>query len=98
MKQPLLAEAINKRQLVELRYSGWSRSVEPHTYGVDSKGEEKLLCWQISGGSDSGERQGWKLLNISDIRATTMSEVSFPNSRPGYARDKPPMRRIYAQL
>lgn len=98
MKNPLLAEAIEKRRLVELRYSGLSRTVEPHTYGVDDKGSEKLLCWQLSGGSESGDRIGWKLFNVTDIHATTMSETSFSTPRDGYKRGVPSMRHTYAQL
>lgn len=98
MKNAVLAEAIAKQLLVELRYSGWSRTIEPHAYGVDAKGDEKLRCWQVSGGSDSGEAAGWKLLNVSDIRSTTMSAVAFRSARPRYKRDDPAMRHIYAQL
>lgn len=98
MKKPVLAEAIDKRRRVELLYGGFTRLVEPHAYGVGSDGKEKLLCWQTGGGSESGERQGWKLLNVDDMHATTMSATSFPTPRAGYKRGVPPMRHTYAQL
>ena len=98
MNKPLLAEAISKRQLIELQYDGFKRLVQPHAYGVGKDGVEKLLCWQVSGGSTSGERHGWKLLNVSDIHATTMSEAQFPSPQAGYKRGVPPMSRTYAQL
>ena len=98
MRNPLLAEAIARKQMIELKYDGFSRLVEPHAYGVGKAGTEKLLCWQVSGGSASGERHGWKLLNVSDIRATTMSESQFPSPQAGYKRGVPPMSRTYAQL
>lgn len=98
MRRPLLAEAISKRQMIELRYDGFARLVEPHAYGVDGDGAEKLRCWQVSGGSASGERQGWKLLSVSDIHATTMSEARFASARAGYKRGDAAMRHIYAQL
>lgn len=98
MKNPLLANAITQWQLIELQYDGFARLVEPHAYGIGSDSTEKLLCWQVSGGSTSGERHGWKLLNVNDIRATTMSAQGFSSPRTGYKRGAPPMRHIYAQL
>lgn len=98
MRKPLLAEAINKRRIVELQYHGLTRTVEPHAYGIDRNRVEKLRCWQISGGSTSGECSGWKLLNVSDIHATTMCEPQFSSARAGYKRHDPAMHRIYAQL
>lgn len=98
MNNPLLADAIARRQMIELQYDGFSRLVEPHAYGIDSDRSEKLRCWQVNGGSASGERQGWKLLNVNDIRATTMSEHAFSNARPGYKRGDTAMQHIYAQL
>ncbi len=98
MRNPLLADAIAKWRLIELRYDGFTRLVEPHAYGLGSDGTEKLRCWQTSGGSVSGERQGWKLLNVNEIRATTMSEQSFSSARPSYKRGDSAMPRIYAQL
>ena len=98
MKNSLLAQAVTDRRLVELRYHGFSRTVEPHAYGVDNKGVEKLRFWQVSGGSESGESAGWKLLNVGDIGSSTLSEDAFQGARPRYKRDDPAMLHIYAQL
>ena len=98
MRNPLLAQAIAERKLIELRYGGFVRVVEPHAYGVDANAVEKLRCWQVSGGSDSGERSGWKLFTVSDMRSTTMCEDRFSSVRPGYKRQDQAMLRIYAQL
>ena len=99
MKQTLI-DAIRYRRLITLGYHGYSRTVEPHCLGADADGQLKLRCWQVSGGSVSGERQGWKLLNVSDIHAasTTTSQAEFSGARPGYKRDDQAMRHIYAQL
>ena len=98
MRNPLLAQAIAERRLIELRYGSFVRVVEPHAYGVDASGVEKLRCWQVSGGSDSAERSGWKLFMADHIRSTTMCEGQFSSARPGYKRQDTAMRRIYAQL
>lgn len=98
MRNPLLAQAIAERKLLELQYDGFVRLVGPHAYGVDANGVEKLRCWQVSGGSDSGERSGWKLFMVGRMRSTTMCEGQFSSVRPGYKRQDPTMLRIYAQL
>lgn len=98
MNNPLLAQAISTRHLLTLQYDGFTRLVEPHAYGMDKAGHEKLLCWQVAGGSASGGPAGWKLLAVSDIRATTMSAALFASPRAGYKPLALPMSRIYARL
>lgn len=97
IKASLIA-AIQQKKDVVLTYHGYTRSVEPHCLGEDSKGELKLRCWQTAGGSESGERSGWKLLNVSEVHSASMSASGFAGARPGYKRDDTAMRRIYAQL
>lgn len=98
MKNELLVQAIAQRRLVTLQYGGKTRTVEPHKYGVDEAGEEKLLCWQTDGGSKSGKHAGWKVLIACDIRATTMTEEVFAGARADYKPEWLPMHHIYARL
>ena len=51
MKSELL-DAIDTKNVVELRYHGYARTVEPHAYGRDKNGDEILRCFQVSGGSE----------------------------------------------
>jgi len=92
-----IVESINAKQQLELRYSGYSRLVEPHAYGRDKDGDEILRCYQVSGGSVSGERAGWKLLKVADIFALHILPQHFVQ-RPEYRRGDKSMERIYAQL
>lgn len=62
-----IADTIASQRYLELRYHGYNRIVEPHAYGRDNAGYEILRCFQVSGGSESGERTGWKLLKVTDI-------------------------------
>ena len=98
MKKEILISAIQLHHAVTLQYHGYSRTVEPHCYGQAADGSEKLRCWQVSGGSESGERHGWKLLNVNEIHSASMSESTFSSARPGYKRGDTAMQRIYAQL
>ena len=98
MKTQSLMAAIQQKTVVVLNYHGYTRTVEPHCIGQGADGSEKLRCWQTAGGSKSGERQGWKLLNVNEVHGASMTETSFSNARPGYKRGDTAMHRIYAQL
>lgn len=92
-----ISEAIEKQRLLDLRYHGYSRTVEPHAYGRDKSGDEVLRCYQINGGSESGERVGWKLLKIADAFAIQPLKQSFMQ-RAEYKRDDKAMDYIFRQL
>ena len=72
-----IARAVRERRLLELGYGGFSRVVEPHAYGLDRRGDERLLCFQVSGGSTSGARAGWKLLKLSEVASVTPLRTDF---------------------
>lgn len=92
-----IVQAIRERKLLELRYSGFSRIVEPHAYGRDKDGDEIVRCFQISGGSESGERVGWKLLKAREIFSMVIIETKF-RARPEYKRGDKAMTYVFEQL
>lgn len=96
MKSELL-EAIDTQNVVELRYHGYARTVEPHAYGRDKSGEEILRCFQVSGGSESGERTGWKLLKVAEVYSIHVEKNVF-QARDGYRRNDKAMGYIFSQL
>ncbi len=83
----LVREAIAGRRLLQLRYDGKDRVVEPHDYG-EQKGSVKLLVYQLraSGGTPGkgapgkGTR-GWRLLEVSKIAACRILDDTFAGSR-----------------
>jgi hypothetical protein len=92
-----LCSAIENQQLIELRYKGYSRTVEPHAYGRDKSGDEILRCYQISGGSESGERHGWKLLKVRDVFSFHLTINTF-SVRSGYKSNDSAMNYIFCQI
>lgn len=96
MKSELL-EAIDAQTVVELRYHGYARTVEPHAYGRDKNGDEILRCFQVSGGSESGERTGWKLLKVADVYSIHVEKATF-HTRDGYRKNDKAMEYIFRQL
>ncbi|WP_304305943.1 hypothetical protein [Pseudacidovorax intermedius] len=96
MNQTIQA-AIHDRRVLELRYNGYSRTVEPHAYGRDRGGEEILRCFQVAGGSESGERTGWKLLKVADVYSVTQTSANF-SPKPEYKRGDKAMQYIFCEL
>jgi hypothetical protein len=97
MQNEKITEAIKRRALLELRYQGYNRTVEPHAYGRDKRGDDILRCYQVSGGSESGERVGWKLLKVADVYAIHNLKQTFAQ-RPEYKRSDKAMEYIYCEL
>lgn len=93
-----IAAAIRARQLLTFTYDGFSRTVEPHTYGIDKKGHKALRAYQVSGGSESGEFVGWKLFHVSEMRGVSVSQQTFAGPRPKYTRGDAAFSTIYAEL
>jgi len=82
---------------IELRYCGYVRTVEPHAYGRDKSGEEILRCFQVTGGSASGENSGWKLLKVADAQSIQKTKQGF-SPRPEYRRNDRAMQFMFCQL
>ena len=93
-----IARAIQERRLLKLAYHGYYRLVEPHAYGINPDHHEILRCWQVEGGSESGERSGWKLLRVDEIHTMTCTEQRFSSPRNGYKRGDSAMMKNYVQL
>jgi hypothetical protein len=94
----VIASAIKNRQILAISYHGFTRTVEPHTYGINHKGNEVLRCYQIAGGSVSGSPSPWKLLRLDEMRSIATTGNVFQGPRRDYKRDDKDMQRIFAQL
>lgn len=94
---PALSDAIRKRALTKLSYDGYHRLVEPYAYGMSTAHNEVLRCYQVSGGSASGESPGWKLLRVDRIGyLQPLNETFAPRS--DYARGDKGMATIHCEV
>jgi hypothetical protein len=91
-------DAIAHLEILELSYDGYIRCVEPHAYGRGEAGHDVLRCWQVSGGSDSNDSDGWKLLRVDEIRSLHRLPQRFSGPRPGYKRGDLDIAQIYCRL
>ncbi|HDR52561.1 MAG TPA: hypothetical protein ENN90_13250 [Mariniphaga anaerophila] len=92
-----IVNSIRNKNLLEFYYDGGSRVVEPHCYGLTTKGNEGLRAFQVSGYSSSGE-MGWKLFNLSKARSIKVLNESFNKPRAGYKKGDRGMSRIIEEL
>lgn len=92
------AQAMSEQVAVEVHYGGLKRTMEIHAIGVGSDGRHLIRAWQVSGGSSSGERTGWKLLRSDDISSMRKLVDKSLAPRKGYRRDDSSMVRVIAQV
>lgn len=93
----IIKNAIRNKNLLEFDYDGGGRIVEPHCYGMTTKGNQGLRAFQVSGYSSSG-KMGWKLFDMSKARLVKTLDRSFANPRLGYKRGDRGMSRVYCEL
>jgi predicted DNA-binding transcriptional regulator YafY len=75
-----IREAIRDRKLLEFRYKGAARIVEPHVYGIHD-GEYQILSFQVGGHSSSGTLPDWRRFNTAEVQALSILEEHFPGPR-----------------
>jgi hypothetical protein len=90
--------AIEDRHLLQFRYDGFTRLVEPYAFGVSNRGRYTLRAYQVEGGSDSGRTEGWKLFHVADMESIVVTPRPFPAPRPEYRRDDRVFARIISQV
>ncbi len=97
MNQTICA-AITSRTCLQVVYDGFTRLVEPHTYGVTRKDKECVRVWQVSGGSESGEYTGWKMMSVEKIERIVPTNTPSQAPRPQYERGDSHMAHIYCEI
>ena len=89
MSEKLLREAIRDRRVVEFRYHGEHRAVEPYRLG-EGGGRLRLVGWQA--------RKGWRSFHADEMADLALTDRIFWEPREGYARGDPAMDRILIEV
>ncbi|TNE42726.1 MAG: WYL domain-containing protein [Alphaproteobacteria bacterium] len=94
-----IENAIHNKLRLRIYYPPGERIIEPHCYGIGSKGQHLLRAYQVSGASASHEREHWKLFRLDKMGDAEPNGETFDGPRPGYNPDDPVMKRgIIARL
>ena len=89
MHEKLLRQAIRDRRVVEFRYHGEHRQVEPYRLGLDG-GRLRLMGWQA--------RKGWRSFHADEMEDLDVTDRTFLDPREGYVRGDGAMDRILAEV
>jgi hypothetical protein len=93
-----IIEAIRSRRLLEFRYDGGKRVVEPHTFGIDKYNREMLCGYQTGGASKSAKPVGWKFFLVAKLSGLRATDEHFATPRPEYQHNDGAFLKIVAQL
>ena len=89
MSGKLLAQAIRDRRVIEFRYHGEHRTVEPYRLG-EGAGRLRLVGWQA--------RKGWRSFHADEMEDLDVTDRTFWEPREGYTRGDEAMDRILAEV
>jgi predicted DNA-binding transcriptional regulator YafY len=93
----LIRQALSERRVVQFKYHGHARRVEPHALGRVTEGRLALLGWQVSGGSASEPPPGWRTFVIADIKLLKLMRPTF-KPRPDYRPETTKLKLIEAEV
>ena len=80
-----IGAATSNRRLVRITYHNYSRLLEPWALVLDHAGQDILIAWQVSGGSEAGAASGWQEFRITEIKGATALPETFepdPDHKP----------------
>ena len=95
--EELIRQALAERRVVQFKYHGYSRRVEPHALGRVTEGRLALLGWQVSGGSASEPPPGWRTFLLADMDSLKLLRKTFA-PRPDYRPETTKLKPIEAEV
>lgn len=98
MTKEIVLSALESGKVLELRYDGFNRLVEVHAVGLSKKAIPCMRVYQVSGGSVSGETEGWKLMLIDKSFSAHLTDTPSQAPRPGYSKGDKGMTQIFAEI
>jgi len=93
-----IVEAISTRHLLVLDYHGKTRTVEPHTFGLDRWGRSLLCAYQVECEGASKNPTGWRFFFTEQMSNTRLDPRRFTAPRPEYVRGDGAFTSITAEL
>jgi len=95
--EQIVRQALAERRVVQFKYHGYSRRVEPHALGRITEGRLALLGWQVSGASASEPPPGWRTFLLAEIEELKLSRTTF-TPRPDYRPETTKLKPIEAEV
>jgi hypothetical protein len=96
-KRDLLCRAIAGRMLVQFKYDGRSRIVEPFCCGVSATGNYVLRGFQIRR-SDKTKPLCWRLYELPEMSQLNITQHDFNGKRAEYQPNDSAMTDIFCRI
>ncbi len=96
-KRDLLCRAIADKLLVQFKYDGRSRIVEPFCCGMSTAENYVLRGFQIRG-SDKTKPLCWRLYELAEMSQLSVTSHSFKGKREDYNPHDPQMTEIICRI
>jgi hypothetical protein len=96
-KKDLLCRAINDKYLVQFKYDGRSRIVEPFCCGISVAGNYVLRGFQIRG-ADKTKPLCWRLYELEEISQLNVTQHSYKGKRSDYNLEDTVMTKILCRI
>ena len=93
----LIREAISGHRLIRFRLDGFVRVAEPHDYG-SLKEIDRVLVYQVGGGSHSGRLPDWRLVTVEKMSGLEVLEQTFVGPRETPTRRRHHWDQLYASV
>ncbi len=93
----LFRQALAERRVVQFKYHGYARRVEPHALGRVTENRPALLGWQVAGGSASEPPPGWRTFVLAEMEALKLLRKTF-TPRPDYRSETTKLKPIEAEV
>lgn len=78
MSTHYIIQAINKKRKLQFTYQNRARIVDPHIFGISTKGNEVILCWQTGGSSSKpGDLPNWRMFETHEIHGLQIMNDEF---------------------
>jgi hypothetical protein len=96
-KKDLLCQAIAGKFLVQFKYDGRSRIVEPFCCGVNTSGNFILRGFQVRG-SDKTKPLCWRIYELSEMSQLSVTQHKFNGKRVEYNPADPSMTEVFCGI
>ena len=93
-----IVEAISMRHLLVLDYHGKTRTVEPHTFGVDRWSRALLCAYQVECEGSPKSPSGWRFFFVEQMSNVHLDARRFVTPRPEYVRGDGAFKSITTEL
>ncbi len=96
-KRDLLCRAITDKRLVQFKYDGRSRIVEPFCCGISTAGNYILRGFQIRG-TDKTKPLCWRLYELAEMSQLSVTQHSYKGKRADYNPEDTAITKIFCQI